>query len=105
MFRTLRSPQRPRQETVRRCTLGIENLEERNPASSLLALLPGNTLIRFDSATPGTIQSSVAITGLQSAGETAIGIDFRPRTGQLFLTTVPTGVAANALVRTYTLNP
>jgi hypothetical protein len=105
MIRTLRSPRRQRQETARRTALVVENLEERNPASSLLALLPGNALIRFDSATPGTIQSSVAITGLQSGSETAIGIDFRPRTGQLFLTTVPTGVVANALVRTYTLNP
>jgi Domain of unknown function (DUF4394)/FG-GAP-like repeat len=104
MLRTLRSRRRQRQETVRRSALAIENLEERNPASSILALTSSNTLIRFDSAAPGTIQSSVAITGLQSMNESAIGIDFRPRTGQLFLTTVPTGVAANALVRTYSLN-
>jgi hypothetical protein len=104
MFRTLRSRRPKRQKTVRPFALAVESLEERNPASSILALTSGNTLIRFDSASPGTIQSSVAITGLQSVNETAIGIDFRPRTGQLFLTTVPTGVVANALVRTYALN-
>ncbi len=42
-----------------------------------------NSLVRFNSARPGTILSTVAITGLQS-GENVIGIDFRPATGQLF---------------------
>jgi hypothetical protein len=34
-----------------------------------------------------------------------VGLDTRPATGQLFLITVPTGVAANATVRSYTLDP
>ena len=42
-----------------------------------------NNLVRFDSADPETILSSVAITGLQ-AGENILGIDFRPTTGELF---------------------
>lgn len=42
-----------------------------------------NQLVRFESASPGTINISLAITGLQ-AGETILGIDFRPATGQLF---------------------
>ncbi len=42
-----------------------------------------NSLIRFNSARPGTILSTIAITGLQ-AGENVLGIDFRPATGQLF---------------------
>jgi hypothetical protein len=74
-------------------------------ASTLYALTASNTLLQFDSASPGTITSSVAITGLQSGTERVIGIDFRPRTGQLFAVTVPIGVAANALLRTYTVNP
>jgi hypothetical protein len=68
-------------------------------------LLTNNTLIRFDSASPGTIQSSVAITGLQTGTERVLGIDFRPRTGQLLATTSPTGVAASATLRTYSVNP
>jgi Domain of unknown function (DUF4394) len=42
-----------------------------------------NQLVRLDSATPGTIQSTQAITGLQG-GESVLGIDFRPATGELF---------------------
>src|SRR5437867_4132494 len=90
---------------VRPHRLQVEALEDRTTVSTLYGLLPGNTLIRFDSASPGTVQAAVAITGLQSgAGESAVGIDFRPRTGQLFLTTVPAGIAANELLRTYTVN-
>jgi hypothetical protein len=40
-------------------------------------------LITFNAATPGTVISTVGITGLQAA-ETIVGIDFRPATGQLF---------------------
>ncbi|MBC7912409.1 MAG: DUF4394 domain-containing protein [Pyrinomonadaceae bacterium] len=42
-----------------------------------------NQLVRFDSATPGTINTSLPVTGLQ-AGETIVGIDFRPANGQLY---------------------
>jgi len=42
-----------------------------------------SNLLRFDSATPGTIDSTTAITGLQ-AGEGIFAIDFRPATGQLY---------------------
>jgi hypothetical protein len=48
-----------------------------------MVALRGNELIRFHSATPGTIQSSVAITGLQ-LGEQIVGIDVRPADGQLY---------------------
>jgi len=44
---------------------------------------PAHNLIRFNPATPGIVVSSVAMTGLQ-AGETILGIDFRPASGQLF---------------------
>ncbi|HWH85082.1 MAG TPA: DUF4394 domain-containing protein [Burkholderiaceae bacterium] len=52
-------------------------------AEQLVGLTTTNSLITFDSATPGSVTSSVAITGLQS-GETILGIDFRPATQTLY---------------------
>lgn len=57
---------------------------------------PANTLLVWDSATPGTIQSGAFISGL-SSGETILGIDFRPATGELY--------ALGSTSRLYTLNP
>jgi Domain of unknown function (DUF4394) len=65
--------------------------------------LSGNTLLRFDTATPATVTSH-PITGLQGV-ESVIGIDVRPKTGELFAVTVPAGALANALVRTYKVAP
>ena len=61
----------------------------------------GRDLIRFDSATPGTI-SSVPITGLvgQLAGEQIAGIDFRPASGALYAWSNAPG----SLYRLYTLD-
>ena len=42
-----------------------------------------NRLVSFNSATPGTILSDVAFTGLNS-GEFMIGLDFRPSNGLLY---------------------
>src|SRR6202008_4821097 len=42
-----------------------------------------NNLVTFNSATPGTIDSSLLITGMQP-GETTIGLDFRPANEQLY---------------------
>ena len=42
----------------------------------------GTTLVRFDSAFPGTIVAAPPVSGL-AAGEILIGIDVRPATGQL----------------------
>ena len=62
---------------------------------------PGQRLINFDSATPGNLQSVLAITGLQP-NEKLIGIDFRISAS---------GINQNALYgvgnfgRIYTLNP
>ena len=52
-------------------------------AFTIYGVTSTNTLISFDSATPGTINSSLSITGLQP-GESILGIDFRPATGQLY---------------------
>jgi Domain of unknown function (DUF4394) len=65
--------------------------------------LSGNTLLRFDTATSATVTSH-PITGLQGV-ESVIGIDVRPKTGELFAVTVPAGALANALVRTYKVAP
>ncbi len=63
-------------------------------AVTLYSVSTGTQLIRFDSATPGTV-TSLAITGLQG-GETVLGIDFRPATGQLY--------AVGSTGRLYTIN-
>jgi uncharacterized protein DUF4394/HYR domain-containing protein len=53
-----------------------------NP-DTIYALSTTNSLISFDSATPGTVSGPIAISGLVG-GETIMGIDFRPATGQLY---------------------
>jgi hypothetical protein len=65
-------------------------------AEPLVGLTTTNNLITFDSATPGTVSSSIAITGLQ-ANETILGIDFRPATQSLY------GLGSSS--RLYSLNP
>jgi hypothetical protein len=47
------------------------------------AIITTNQLVSFDTVSPGTIDSAVAITGLQPA-ETLLGLDLRPRTGQWY---------------------
>jgi len=61
-------------------------------------------LALFDTANPAGLTTR-PITGLQTGTEKVVGLDTRPATGQLYLITVPTGVAANATVRSYTLDP
>jgi len=51
--------------------------------STIVAITTANTLLRFDSAAPGTILSTTAVSGLQG-GENLLGIDFRPASGQLY---------------------
>ena len=52
-------------------------------AETLVGLTATNSLVRFDSATPGTLLAPVAITGL-AAGENILAIDLRPTTGVLY---------------------
>ncbi|MDB5960095.1 MAG: polymerase [Massilia sp.] len=59
-------------------------------------LTVSNKLLTFDRATPGTIRTIVAITGLQ-ASENLLGIDYRPADGLLY------AVASSG--RIYTLDP
>ncbi len=50
---------------------------------TVYAVTAANTLINFNTITPGAILRTLPITGLPQ-GETITGIDFRPRTGQLY---------------------
>ncbi len=52
-------------------------------AGDVFVLTASNKLISFDRASPGTVRTTAAITGLQS-GENLLGIDFRPADGQLY---------------------
>jgi trimeric autotransporter adhesin len=72
------------------CTSG-QTLE-----GTMIALTDRNSLLSFNPGTPGMINSTRFITGL-SQGETVVGIDFRPATGQLF------GVTTAS--RVITINP
>jgi uncharacterized protein (TIGR03437 family) len=71
---------------------------------TIFAVTAGNNLISFNRATPGAIISSRPLTGLGS-GESIQGLDFRPRTGQLYalgstgrLYTIDTSTGAAATI-------
>ena len=69
---------------VRRATnRGMEVLEGRQLLAAAVGLSTNNELVRFDTATPGTIVSTTAVSGL-ATGENLVGIDIRPATGQLY---------------------
>jgi hypothetical protein len=65
-------------------------------AAPAFALSSTGQIVTFDTNAPGTLTSAVAITGLQ-AGETALGLDLRPATGQLYL--------LGSSSRVYVVNP
>jgi len=52
-------------------------------AVSIFGVTAANNLVRFQGNMPGTIDSTLMITGLQM-GETIHGLDLRPATGQLY---------------------
>lgn len=52
-------------------------------ALPIFGLTDNNSLVVFDSETPGTIDLTTAILGL-GAGQSLVGIDFRPADGQLY---------------------
>ncbi len=64
--------------------------------ASIYALQSNNTLIAFESANPGNVLRTVAVTGLQG-GESLLGIDYRPASTELY--------AVSNQSRMYTLNP
>ncbi|GEM_PF-370926 len=52
-------------------------------SATAFAVTSTNSLVRFQTSTPGTVTTIGAITGMQG-GENVVGIDFRPATGELF---------------------
>jgi hypothetical protein len=73
----------------------VECLEARD-VPALAYALSGTNLVPFDTANPAGAQTPVAITGV-AAGETLVGIDFRPQNGFLY------GLGVNAAADTATL--
>ncbi len=77
---------------------GITGLALQQPAAIPVAALGSDgNLLRFTSAAPGTV-TSVAVSGL-NAGETLVGIDYRPATGQLFGLGIDAGADTGTLYR------
>src|SRR5690606_6376216 len=67
----------------------------------IYALNSGGTLLSFDSDNPGIIRSSTPVSGI-TAGQSLVGIDFRPNTGELW------GLGydrSNGAARLYIINP
>lgn len=64
-------------------------------SANVFAVSSANQLVRFNTATPGTVTTVGTISGLQP-GESILGIDFRPATGELF--------ALGSTSRIYVLN-
>ncbi len=75
------------------------------PGEPLVALTGANQLIRFNSPTPGTITSTVTISGL-TAGDVLAGIDVRPSNNTLyaFATDAGLGMSAVGMGRVYSIN-
>src|SRR5262245_17471180 len=85
------------EKSQRLCRPNLESLEPRLALAAAVGVA-SNSLISFDTATPGTITSTPSITGLV-AGDTIVAIDFRPATGQLY------GLGVNGTTaHLYTLN-
>ncbi|NML67765.1 DUF4394 domain-containing protein [Hymenobacter sp. RP-2-7] len=66
--------------------------------------LAGTNLVTFDTAVPGTIRTSLGITGVD-ASQTLVGLDVRPATNTLYAlgyNAAATGTTANAQI--YTVN-
>jgi hypothetical protein len=65
------------------CLLFALGLAATASAEPIVGLTTTNRLVTFDSAAPGTVAPSIAVTGLQ-VGETLLGIDYRPATQTLY---------------------
>lgn len=63
--------------------LRMEGLEQRQLMATLVGITVRNEVVTFDSAEPETIATKARISGVQR-GETLIGIDHRPATGELY---------------------
>ena len=66
------------------------------PQATVVGVTADNRVVTFKAATPGTLDTNAAITGLQG-GENVLGVDFRPATGKLY--------ALTDGARLYTIDP
>ncbi|WP_375437288.1 DUF4394 domain-containing protein [uncultured Hymenobacter sp.] len=83
-------------------TLGLGLLAAVPAAAQTVYGLSGTNLVAFQATAPGTITSTVAITGI-TAGQNVVGMDVRPNTGQLFALGYNAALAANN-TQLYTLD-
>lgn len=67
------------------CTKDNEGAKEAMTGPDLVfyGITSSNQLLQYNAKSPGMADATVAVTGLQP-GETLLGIDFRPATGQLY---------------------
>ncbi len=95
---SFRTPARLRAHSLLTAGLALALAAIAAPAAAHpgFGLSTANQIVTFDTRTPGTAVSTVAITGLQP-GETALAIDVRPATGQLYL--------LGSTSRVYVVNP
>lgn len=73
----------PKRSPRRSLLPGFEPLEARQVLSAMIGLTSAGQLAAFESTHPDLIRSLTTITGLQP-GETVLGIDSRPATGQIY---------------------
>lgn len=69
-------------------------------AEKIYGLTNTGGLFSFDSATPGTVSAVTAITGV-TTGQTLVGMDFRPATGELYAMSY---VGSTGAAQLYTVN-
>lgn len=62
---------------------GVVIVDNEVPSPTMVGAAANGSLVRFNSAAPGTILGTIPVTGLQ-ASETINGIDYRPATGELY---------------------
>ena len=74
-------------KSTRLTRLRVEQLEDKSVPAIVFALNATNSIVRFDSAAPTVILETINVTGL-AATENLVGMDFRPRTGQLIVVAV-----------------
>lgn len=75
-------------------------LTPQTQAQTIYGTIGSTVLASFNAASPGTITSTVSITGI-SAGQTIEGLDFRPNTGQLYAFGYN---SAGSMYQVYTIN-
>src|SRR4051794_7704120 len=96
-----RSRRRVRRPCAAMRQIGVEPLEGRELLTTIVALTESNVLLRVDSANTSATLDRRPITGLRGgAGETIVGIDFRPADGRLYALTNRRGTG-----RLYTVSP